>query len=415
MKSLFDIDRWQEIMQTLLQNKTRSLLTAFGIFWGIFMLLLLMGGSEGLKRLMAKNFDGFAQNSYFIMAGSTSKPYKGFRSGREWSMEQSDLQLLRNRSNDLEVITPLLGQWGKTFTYRDQSSSGTLKGMHPEYAQIENPHITQGRFINDADIQQFRKVCVIGKRVNEELFPGIENPCGQFICVDNVYYQVVGVSKMSSTMGVMGPAEQSVIIPATTMQRIYNMGNKIQAICMTIIPGKKVDEVMPLVEKTIREAHSIAPDDSKATLSFNMEAMFQMVNNLFEGIQTLTWLIGLGTLLSGIIGVSNIMMVTVRERTIEIGIRRAIGARPSSILSQILAESMVLTLMAGLSGITISTLLLNAVEAIATATGNAVSFQVSFEMAVGSALALAALGGIAGIAPAMRALAIKPIDAIRDE
>ena len=415
MKSLFDIDRWQEILQTLLQNKTRSLLTAFGIFWGVFMLLLLMGGSEGLRRMMAKNFDGFAQNSYFIMTGRTSQPYKGFKSGREWSLERSDVLLLKNRVSELEVVTPLLGQWGKAFTFRDKNSSGTLKGMHPEYAQIENPHISQGRFINEADIQQYRKVCVIGKRVNEELFPDMENPCGQFVCIDNVHYQVVGVSKMSSTMGVMGPAEQSIIIPATTMQRIYNMGNKIEAVCMTVDPGKKVGDVMPKVEQLVKEAHSIAPDDKKATLSFNMEAMFQMVNNLFEGISLLTWLIGLGTLVSGVIGVSNIMMVTVRERTVEIGIRRAIGARPSNILSQILTESMVLTLMAGLSGITFSTLLLNGIETIIAATGDEINFQVSFGMAVGSAAALAALGCLAGIAPALRALAVKPIDAIRDE
>ncbi len=415
MPNLFDLDRWEEILQTILRNKTRSLLTAFGIFWGIFMLVFLMGSGEGMKRMMAKNFDGFAQNSCFVFASPTSKAYKGFQVGRTWELHTSDVELLRRRVSNLETVTPMLGRWGQTFAYREKTSSGTLKGVAREYADIEAPHISMGRFFNGSDLRDFRKVCVIGKRVCEELFPDIDNPCGQFIEVDGIHYQVIGVSKMGSAVGVMGSAERSVMIPFTTMQRVYNYGNAVQTVCMTAKRGTTVSEIIPQVEFLLRSRHAIAPDDLQALQVVNLEAMFQMVDSLFRGIGILVWLIGLGTLLSGVIGVSNIMMVTVRERTTEIGIRRAIGARPSSILSQIMAESIVLTTLAGLSGITFAVLLLQGLEAAASQTDIAAGFQISFGMAVGSAAALAALGTIAGIAPSFRALAIRPIDAIRDE
>lgn len=415
LRSLFDLDSWQEILQTLLQNKSRSLLTAFGIFWGIFMLVFLMGGGEGLKHIMAKNFDGFAQNSCFIMTGTTGKPYKGYQSGREWHLNVNDMTLLRHRVPELETITPIYGRWGQTFTYADNTSSGTLKGIRPDYVNIESPHLSIGRFINETDIASRRKVCVIGKRVYEELFPEIANPCGQYICVDNVYYQVVGVSKMSSSIGVMGSAEQTVMIPASTMTHVYNIGKDVRSICLTARRGTTISEITPKIEQTLRQAHSLAPDDGQALVVFNMEAMFKMVDNLFVGIEWLTWLIGLGTLLSGVVGVSNIMMVTVRERTVEIGIRRAIGAKPSNILTQIMAESILLTLLAGMSGITLAVLLLQGVETLVAANGITTNFQIPFTLAIGAATTLALLGATAGIAPALRALAIKPIEAIRDE
>ncbi len=416
MKNLFDLDRWQEILQTILRNKSRSLLTAFGIFWGIFMLVVLMGGGEGLKRIMAKNFDGFAQNSCFLMSSPTGKAYKGFQVGRQWNLEISDVELLRHSVPQLEAVTPMLAEWGKSATFRDKTSSCVVKGVRPDYVIIEEPHLTLGRFFNENDLRERRKVCIIGKRVYEELFPDTDNPCGQFIGIDGVYYQVIGVSKISNSVGVMGSAEQSVVLPYSTMQHIYQLGDRAQTIAMTARRGTTVTELTPQIEHVIRRKHQLAPDDLQALQVFNMEAMFQMVDSLFRGIEILVWLIGLGTLLSGAIGVSNIMMVTVRERTTEIGIRRAIGARPSSILSQIMAESIVLTVLAGLSGITLAVLLLQGFE-IATSQmmGSPTNFQISFTMAIEAALALALLGGLAGLAPSLRALAIKPIDAIRDE
>ena len=293
--------------------------------------------------------------------------------------------------------------------------NGTLKGIRADYARIEDPHLTYGRFITEADEREYRKVCVLGKRIYEELFPGVDNPCGQYICVDSIYYQVVGVSKMTSNVGVMGSAERSVMVPLSTMQRIYHYGDQVQTLGFTARRGVTVTEIQDRVESVIKRAHFIAPDDGQAVFLFNMEALFRMVDNLFEGIEILVWLIGVGTLVSGAIGVSNIMMVTVRERTSEIGIRRAIGARPASILRQVMAESVVLTVLAGLAGITFAVLMLQGLEAIVASTGTDVSFQISFRMAVGAAAVLAVLGGLAGLAPSFRALAIRPIDAIRDE
>lgn len=415
MIKVFDLDQWDEILQTVTRNKSRSLLTAFGIFWGIFMLVFLMGGGEGLKRFMSSNFAGLAQNSCFLMPNATSKAYKGFQSGRQWELENADVERIRRAVPQVETVTPMVAQWGVTMKNGDNQMSGTLKGVKADYALIEDPHLTYGRFLTATDERDRRKVCVIGKRVHEELFPGTDNPCGRFVCIDGVYYQVVGVSKMSSNVGVMGPAEQSVMVPFRTMQHLYGLGNSVQSIGFTARRGHTVTALQPEVERVVRQAHLLAPDDGQALFVFNMEMMFQMIDSLFRGIEALVWLIGLGTLLSGAVGVSNIMMVTVRERTSEIGIHRAIGARPSSILWQVMAESIVLTVIAGLAGITFAVALLSGVEHIVAAQGETISFQVSFGLALGAAAALAVLGGLAGLAPSMRALSIRPIDAIRDE
>lgn len=412
---LFDLDQWDEILQTITRNKSRSLLTAFGIFWGIFMLVFLMGGSEGLRRMMSSTFAGFAQNSCFLMTNTTSEAYDGLQSGRAWSLELADVERLRHGVGAIETVTPLSANWGVEFKQGNYSMNGTLKGVRADYAAIEDPHLTYGRFLTDADERSLRKVCVLGKRVCEELFPDTENPCGRFVSLDGVYYQVVGVSKMSSNIGVMGSAETAVLVPFATMQRLYNRGTEVMAIGYTARRGQTVTALQPRVEHIIKRAHRIAPTDTQALFSFNMEAMFRMVDNLFRGIEILVWLIGVGTLLSGAVGVSNIMMVTVKERTSEIGIRRAIGARPSAILRQIMAESVVLTIIAGLAGIAFAVALLQGLETVTAASGHATSFQISFGTAVGAAAALTVLGGLAGLAPSFRALAIKPIDAIRDE
>ncbi|MDO5074321.1 MAG: ABC transporter permease [Bacteroidales bacterium] len=415
---MFDLDKWGEIFQALTRNKARSLLTAFGIFWGTFMLVLLMGGSKGLKAMMQSNFDGFAQNSYMAYPELTTKAYGGFQVGRQWNFEKKDLKLLRRHLPEADVITPLHMQWGQNTEFRDRKMSCTIKGVAPEYADIENPKLSQGRYIQDIDLQNHRKVCVIGKRVAKELFPNGENPLGKFIKIANVYYQVLGVSQLDNKIGIGGGTSKAIYIPLTTFQRINNTGDDIGSIAITMRPGSSVNAVQPIIERLLKKTHRVHPDDEQALMSFNMEAMFQMVQSLFDGINILVWLIGIGTLISGSIGVSNIMMVVVKERTTEIGIRRAIGAHPSHILSQILSESAVITIMAGLSGIFFAVLVLAGIEFL-VATGMAdletPNFQISFSLAIASAFALSLLGTAAGIAPALRALSIKPIDAIRDE
>ena len=416
---MFDLDKWAEIFQAITRNKSRSMLTAFGIFWGIFMLILLMGGAKGMKSILQSTFDGFAQNSYMAFAGTTSKPYGGFQVGRSWQMSDDDILSVRRYVSHADIVTPLIAKWGGVFKFRDKTHDGTIKGVYPDYAAIENPKITHGRFIQSVDVRDFRKICIIGRKVATTLFPNQSNPIGKFINVNGVYFQVVGISGNTSKMAVGGNTENTIFVPYTTLQRLENRGREFDVLAVTAKPGYSVSSLQGQVEDLLKKNHHIAPEDKQAINGMNMEAMFQMVQSLFNGINILVWLIGIGTLISGSIGVSNIMMVVVKERTTEIGIRRAIGARPSTVLSQILTESMVLTLLAGFSGIVLAVLILAGAE-IAMKSGAPsefadAQFQISFVMALGASVALAVLGTTAGIAPALRALAIKPIDAIRDE
>ncbi|MDD6891713.1 MAG: ABC transporter permease [Bacteroidales bacterium] len=407
----FDIDTWEEILVTITRNRTRSLLTAFGVFWGIFMLIALMGGAQGVQDLMSANFKGFASNSGFLGAENTSKPYKGFQQGRSWDLENADVDRIRKAVPGVDIVTPTLAHWGVSAVFEENSISGTLKGLYPEYVGIEEPKLSYGRFINNIDVRDRRKVCVIGKQIYESLFPEGGNPCGKSIKVDGIYYQVIGVNVGTANISINGNAETSVTIPFSTLQYSYNFGKTVQLICYTARPGYSISSLEKDIARTVKEAHLIHPDDKQALIQLNAEAMFNLMDDLFSGIRTLGWLVGLGTLLAGAIGVSNIMMVTVRERTTEIGIRRAIGAKPKDILGQILSESMVLTILAGLGGISFGVFLLNIVEQ----TVDDAQFQISFWNAIGACVILTLLGLLAGLAPAFRAMAIKPIDAMRDE
>lgn len=411
----FDLDTCEEIILTITRNKTRSLLTAFGIFWGIFMLVALMGGAQGVQDLLAKQFVGFATNSGFMGTNQTSKAYKGFQQGRFWELTNKDVDRVKMNVPEIDVVTPNITKWGVDMVYNENKTSGTLKGLYPIYAKIEEPQITMGRYINDMDIQNRRKVCVLGSRIFETLFPDKNNPCGKYIEVNGIYYQVIGVNMAAGNMSVQGQAETSIIIPFSTMQQNYNFGDKIQMLSFTAKKGYPISEVQEKVEQVIKRAHNVHPDDKQAVISVNAEAMFGMMDNLFSGIRVLGWMVGLGTLLAGAIGVSNIMMVTVKERTTEIGIRRAIGARPDDILYQILSESMVLTIIAGMSGISFAVFLLNIVETAASTPTSPAHFQISFWGAIGACILLLVLGLLAGLAPAFRAMAVKPIEAIRDE
>lgn len=411
-----DSDQWGEIYDSLTRNKTRTFLTAFGVFWGIFMLVLLMGGGKGLESMLAENFAGFATNSGFVGSSRTSEPYKGFRKGRWWSMDIDDVERIRQSVSEVDIVTPLISKWGCTAMNDSKQMSVTVKGIHPEYDVIENPEIKFGRSINKVDISLGRKVCILGSRIVEELYIGDVNPCGKFIQIDGVFYKIVGISgKGSEGMSINGNPETSVIIPFTTIQKAYNRGKKIDLLCFTARKGYNISEVQDKVESILKRFHSISPTDTQAVIKVNAEAIFNMIDSLFNGVSILVWLIGLGTLISGAIGVSNIMVVTVKERTTEIGIRRAIGATPTDILTQIMSESIVLTLIAGFSGITFAVLCLQGLENIAHETSPESSFQISFGIAVGATFMLATLGIISGLAPAFRAMAIKPVDAMREE
>ena len=415
-----DLDSYREILDTLTRNKSRSLLTGFGVFWGVFMLVALMGGGKGLKEMLNRNFEGFAQNTAMIWAQQTTKPYKGFRKGRWWAMEYKDIERLRQRVPELDVVAPVLfSAWGRSSTayYGDQKTTPRIQGVTPEYASIVAPKMYYGRSINQMDLQQQRKVCVLGKKIYKDLFKEGGDPCGKMIRVDSTYFEVIGVDyNASGGMNFNGRAEEKITLPLTLVQQTYNRGNEVDLIAVTGRKGVVMSGLSARIRETVARAHLIDPTDELGVMVFNTEVLFQLLDNLFRGVNFLIWLVGLGTLLAGAIGVSNIMMVTVRERTTEIGIRRAIGATPRIILTQIISESIVLTLVAGMSGILLGVLILQMLEIGNTEDGivNA-HFQVGFWTAISAALAVSAMGVLAGLAPAARAMSIKPVDAMRDE
>ena len=414
-----DIDSYREIIDTLTRNKSRSFLTGFGVFWGVFMLVALMGGGQGLKEMLYKNFDGFAQNTVLIGAEQTTQPYKGVRKGRWWSMEYKDIDRLKLRVPELNAVAPILfSSWGggNTAYYGTQKTTPRIQGTVPELTQIIEPKMYYGRFLNDMDIREHRKVCVIGKKVYKDLFKEGGDPCGKKIRIDSTYYEVIGVDYSSGNISIGGRSEEKVTIPITMMQAAFNRGNQIDVIAATGRKDVVMSRITDRIRETIARAHYIDPTDEQGVFMFNTELMFQMINNLFKGVNILIWLVGLGTLLAGAIGVSNIMMVTVRERTTEIGIRRAIGATPKMILSQIISESIVLTLVAGMSGILFAVMILQMLEMANTEDGIIQThFQVSFWTAIFCAVVVSSLGVLAGLAPAGRAMSIKPVDAMRDE
>ena len=412
-----DIDTYREILDTLTRNKSRSFLTGFGVFWGVFMLVTLIGGGQGMKELLNQNFEGFATNSAMIWAQPTTKAYKGFRKGRMWNMEYKDVQRLKSRIPELDVVSPVLFSNGGTAYLGDRKTIVSINGVQEDYRRVSEPKMRYGRYLNDMDVAQHRKVCVIQKKTYKDLFPGGGDPCGSFIRVDSVYYQIVGVD-YSSAEGISfgGESGTTMLLPITLMQQTYNMGQNVHMIAVTGKKGVVMSTVTDRIRETIARAHTIDPEDEQGVMVFNTEVLFQMLDSLFKGVNFLIWLVGLGTLLAGAIGVSNIMMVTVRERTIEIGIRRAIGATPKMILSQIISESIVLTMVAGMSGILFAVMILQMLELANTEDGIlAAHFQVGFWTAIFAALAIAAMGVLAGLAPAARAMSIKPVDAMRDE
>lgn len=412
-----DIDTYREILDTLTRNKSRSLLTGFGVFWGVFMLVALIGGGQGLQDMLSSTFKGFAQNSAFIIPNLTTKPYAGFRKGREWHLTYADINRLKEQMPELDHVVPMISMWGGHKSVNgDKTYDCVVKGVNDEYAKVEEPKMFYGRYLNQMDMVQRRKVCVIGKEVYQNIFPSRGDPCGKLIRVDSIYYTVVGVDYSEGAVSINGNSSQSVTLPITLIQQAYNYGDRVDVIGATGKPGVKLTKYLPRMREVVARPHSVDPTDEQALFIVNTEAMFSMMDMLFQGVNYLIWLVGVGTLLAGAIGVSNIMMVTVRERTVEIGIRRAIGATPRMILSQIMAESLVLTFAAGMFGILFAVLVLQGLQMGTTSDGIiAGHFQVGFWTALGAVGLLGVLGSLAGLAPALRAMSIKPVDAMRDE
>lgn len=411
---IFDTENWHEIAQTLARNKTRTFLTAFGIFWGTAMLAMLMGGASGLRGMLMRNFDGFATNMGAAFAQRTTKAYRGFNKGMDWSLTNDDVDFVRRVSPYIDLSTALNFENG-TARYSDKSTSTRIIGADPDYFRIHLPLLHAGRVLNTSDQTQTRKVAVIGKNVATTLM-GAADPVGKYVCINDVYFLIVGVASQTTEVVIGSRMEDSVIIPSLTMRRTFNLGNDINGFMYTARPGHTPKDIEPTIRRAIVLNHPIDPTDSDAVWFLDVSENFSMVDNLFFGITLLAIFVGAGTLLAGVIGIGNIMWIIVKERTREIGIRRAIGAKPRDVIAQILSESMVLTAIAGVAGICFAAGVLAAADAITydPAVGSA-HFQLSFGAAIGITATFLVLGSCAGLVPALKAMRIKPIEALNDK
>lgn len=402
----------------------RSFMTAFGVFWGIFMLIIMSGAGRALENGVMDGIKAFASNSAFFWTEPTSKPYKGFQRGRRWQYTNTDIEYVKANLSNIEYLSPRLfgpnSRSGDNTIRGKKSGAFNIYGDYPEFFKIDPWTPLQGRLINQIDILQNRKVCNIGERVVEVLFDEGEDPIGQYLKIHGVYFQVVGVIKGETRVNIGGGRKpETIIMPFSTMQKTFNYGDRVHFFSVTSAPGIPVSQVEARLKELMKERHSIAPDDLQAVGSFNIEVEWKKYMGLFTGIQVLTWIVGIGTLLAGVIGVSNIMLVIIKERTQEIGIQRAIGATPGKVILHIVAESVFLTVLAGYIGLSLGVGILELLS-MALSSGNAEEIffrnpEVSFRMAVAALMVLIVAGIFAGLIPAKRAVSIKPIDALRDE
>ncbi|MCK9220418.1 MAG: ABC transporter permease [Bacteroidales bacterium] len=420
---MFDLDRWQEIYHVLRKNKLRTFLTAFGVFWGIFMLVIMLGSGKGLEQGITQNFGDMATNSVFIWTQQTTIPYKGFPRGRRYDFDNEDTKAFKHSIPEIKYLAPRIqaGDFRGTNNVIRGLKSGVfnIMGDYPTFNQIDPLNIIQGRFINDNDITEKRKVAVIGTRVVDILFLKDEKPMGQYIQIQGVYFLVVGIFKSKRTGEQANQENMNIYMPFTTLQKTYNYGNAVGFFSITSKDGIPVGVVEEKAIRLLKQRHFVAPDDESAVGHFNLKKEFDKMQGLFLGIGLLVWIVGIGTLLAGVIGVSNIMLVVVKERTKEIGIMRALGATPFRIITQIITESVVLTTFAGYFGLCVGVGLLELINYLLGSTGaNTEMFLhpgITFSVAIIALSILIVAGALAGFIPARRAVAIKPIDALRAE
>lgn len=415
--TIFDIENWKEIGATLSRNKTRTFLTGFGIFWGVAMLALLMGGARGGEGLLKRNFAGFATNSGGMIPQRTTMPYKGYQKGRSWSMDLTDVAVLRETCPELKELIPTFQKWGVSFKNGKNSFSGQIIGAEPNYTAMLEPKLYSGRFINEVDVLDERRVAVIGKKVASQLFPGVEDPVGRIVEADGSAYSVVGVAGDVSEIHLNGSLDESIVVPSSTFRRANGYGNNVDFLMMVAKDGNSLADVIPKMKRILFRRHDIQPTDEGALWVVNIAEQFEKVDMLFSGIDLLALFIGLSTLLAGVIGIGNIMWVIVKERTQEIGIRRAIGAKPRDIIVQVLCEGAVLTVVSGMAGLCLATVILGVMQHINNPPDSVsvAQFQMNFTGALTILGTFVLLGLAAGLLPAMKAMRIKPVEAINSK
>ncbi|MEQ9188126.1 MAG: ABC transporter permease [Cryomorphaceae bacterium] len=418
---MFDSDRWQEIYHVLAKNKLRTALTAFGVFWGMFMLVILMGSGNGLRTGVLSGFSSFATNSFFMWGQSTSMPYKGFQRGRHINFTNDDTEAMKRELHGAQVIAPrcqLGGYRGTNYVTRGKFSGSTfsITGDTPDVIEITPKKIIQGRWLNDKDLAEKRKVAVIGSRVRDVLFEADENPIGDYINVNGIYFLVVGVHDLEFTSDHDDGELESILTPLTTFQQAFNWGNNIGWYSIMGKPEVKIEVLEKEARQLLMQRHNVHPEDPRAIGGWNASEEFEKITGLFTGINVLVWVVGVFTLLAGVIGVSNIMLVVVKERTKEIGIRKAIGATPYSIVSQIILEAIILTGIAGYLGLSAG---VGVLEAVNSAMGEGAPMFRNPEIDLNAALLCLFIivvgGGLAGVIPAQKAAGVDPIIALRSE
>ena len=420
---MFDLDKWEEIWLTMMQHKLRTVLTAFGVFWGIFMLVILLGAGNGLRNGAMQNFD-IAKNAVFAWTMETTVPFEGFDAGRSIQLNNEDLAALR-RLDEVDIIAPRL-EVGNRFSGQalpivrgDKSVAFAIMGDVPEFLEIKPYILEQGRFLNQIDMQRSRKVAVIGKRVRDELFEPEENAIGDYVRIGGVSFQVVGVFD-TRVMGEQAINElQTVHIPLSTAQRTFNLVNRIDWFGFIPAAGVTAAETEDAVKEVFRSRHHISPEDRQALQSFNVEREFREMQGIFTGISGFSWFVAIGTIIAGMVGVANIMMIIVRERTREIGIRKSVGAKPASIVGMIVLEALVISGVAGYVGLASGVFLIEGVALAMEQLGAQSDFfahpEIDFGVAISAIAVLVFSGVLAGFFPGLMAARINPIHALRDE
>lgn len=412
--SIFDPDNWREIGHALARNKTRTFLTAFGIFWGTAMLAMLMGGASGMKGMLYRNFSGFATNTGGVMTSTRSMSYMGFNKGSGWQLTTEDADAIRHAAPAIEAMTSI-DQHSATMAYGMETTSASAMGVEASFTDIQIPIIDAGRFINQNDVDLTRKVVVVGRNLANTLFKQ-EDPIGKRMSINGVFFTVIGVAAQQGEASMGGRIDDNVILPASTHRQVFNRGNKVGWLVFTAPEGSKPSDNNEMIRRILSRRHSIHPDDENAVYFMDVSEMFDMVNNIFMGVSLLAFFVGAGSLMAGVIGVGNIMWIIVKERTHEFGVRRAIGAKPLDITMQVLSESIVLTLVAGAAGVCFATIVLGAADMMtADPVQGKAGFEIPFGMAVGIILTFFVLGSAAGTLPAVKAMRIKPIEALNDK
>lgn len=415
---MFDKEKWGEIFQSIGKNKLRTVLTGFAVFWGIFMLVLLLGLGAGLRNGFAHNFRNTAENSISIWGNETSKVWNGLPANREIRLNEEDVEALRNSVPGLQHISGSYRVWrgNSQLQYGNNFGSYNINGVVSEQQQLQKQVIERGRFINEVDEAQVRKVITIAEDARKELFKD-EDPMDKWVNVNGIPFQVVGLYRFENE-GEGGMMQRSpVFIPLSAAQRVFNAQRDVDQIMFSFsdatLPGAEMAEQR--ARHTLARLHNFDPTDERALWLDNNVENVSTFNGVFGGISAFIWFIGIGSLVAGIVGIGNIMLIVVKDRTREIGIRKALGATPANVIGQILMEAIFVTALFGYLGLTLGVFLLEGLASVIPGSAMFRNPTIDLDVALWALLAMLVAGALAGYFPARRAAAIRPIEALRDE